>query len=115
VTEAATEEQVPTPLSVPGQTYVVVVGLVALMSHLGDSHLWFVLLVLMALPLSLVAMWVGFYAVLAFGFVLDGVPGDLSWGVTVVWVAVWTATAWVNARMGERVLQRGWVRALGRP
>ena len=32
----------------------------------------------------------------------------------VVWVIVWTATAWINARLGERVLQSGWVRALGR-
>jgi hypothetical protein len=113
VSPATTDEHA-SLLSTPGQTYVVLVGLVALMSHLGGSHVWFVLLVVMALPLSLVAMWVGFYATLAVGYVLGGAPGDLSWAVTAVWVAVWTATAWVNARMGERVLQGGWVRVLGR-
>lgn len=114
MTEAAAESEETPRLSPQGQTYVVLVGVVALMSHLGDSHLWFVLLVLMALPLSLVAMWVGFYATLAVGFVVGGVPGELSWAVTAVWVAVWTATAWVNAHVGERVLRRGWARALGR-
>jgi hypothetical protein len=113
VTEADTVEREPR-LSPPGQTYVALVGLVALMSHVGHSDLWAVLLVAMALPLSLVAMWVGFYATVAVGFVLAAAPIDLSWGATIVWVAIWATTAWVNARLAERVLRRGWVQALRR-
>jgi hypothetical protein len=28
--------------------------------------------------------------------------------VTVAWVVVWTLTAWLNARMVEKVWRRGW-------
>ena len=51
-----------------GQLYVTTVGAVAVLSLIADSHAWYVVLVVLALPLSLVALWVSFYAGLAVGF-----------------------------------------------
>ena len=56
----------------------------------------------LALPLSLVALWVGFYAGLAVGLVVGADAGEFSWPVALVWVAVWTMTAWINAQVARR-------------
>ena len=95
-------------LSSPGQTYVAVVALLALLSTLADGRAWYVALVLLTLPLTPVALWVGFYAALAVGAFVGHGPDAVSWPVTVAWVVVWTLTAWLNARMVEKVLRRGW-------
>src|SRR4051794_6516313 len=94
-------------LSSAGQTYVAVVGLLALLSTLADGRAWYVALVLLTLPLTPVALWVGFYAALAMGAAVGHGPGAVSWPVTLVWVVVWSLTAWLNARMLERVFPRG--------
>ncbi|SDT16344.1 hypothetical protein SAMN04488570_3711 [Nocardioides scoriae] len=98
----------PVRLTPVGQTYVAAVAVAAGVSLLLDTPVAWVLLVVLALPLSLVAMWVGFYATLAVGFVLGHATDQLSWPVALVWVAVWTATAWVNARLVEKLLRHGW-------
>ena len=95
-------------LSSAGQTYVAVVGLLALLSTLADGRAWYVALVLLTLPLTPVALWVGFYAALAMGAAVGHGPDAVSWPVTLVWVVVWSMTAWLNARMLEKVLRRGW-------
>lgn len=97
-------------LSSAGQTYVVIVALLALLSTLTDGRAWYVALVLLTLPLTPVAWWVGFYAGLSVTVVAGQLPGDQSWPVTLVWVAVWSMTAWLNARVLEKVLRRGWTR-----
>jgi hypothetical protein len=93
-------------LSSAGQTYVAMVGSLALVSTLSDGRAWYVALVLFTLPLTPVALWVGFYAALAVGAVAGHGPD--AWSVTLVWVAVWTMTAWLNARVVEKVLRLGW-------
>jgi hypothetical protein len=98
-----------------GQLYVTTVGAVAVLSLFADSHAWYVVLVILALPLSLVALWVGFYAGLAVGFAVGADPAALSWPVALVWVAVWTMTAWVNAQLGQKVLRHGWAAVPPRP
>jgi hypothetical protein len=95
-------------LSPAGQTYVAVVGALALLSTLADGRAWYVLLVVLTLPLSPLALWVGFYAALAVGAAVGHGPAEHSWPVTAVWVLVWSLTAWLNARMLEKVLRRGW-------
>ncbi len=95
-------------LSSAGQTYVAVVALLALVSTLADGRAWYVALVVLTLPLTPVALWVGFYAALAVGAVVGSGPEALSWPVSLAWVAVWSLTAWLNARMLEKVLRRGW-------
>ncbi|MEO6512475.1 MAG: hypothetical protein ABIO16_15865 [Nocardioides sp.] len=95
-------------LSPAGQTYVAVVALLALVSTLADGRAWYVALVLLTLPLTPVALWVGFYAALAAGAFVGHGPDAVSWPVTLAWVVVWTLTAWLNARMVEKVLRRGW-------
>jgi hypothetical protein len=95
-------------LSSAGQTYVAVVGLLALLSTLADGRAWYLALVLLTLPLTPVALWVGFYAALATGAAVGHGPGAASWPVALVWVAVWSLTAWLNARVLEKVLSRGW-------
>jgi hypothetical protein len=97
-------------LSPAGQTYVAVVGLLAALSTLADGRLWYVALVLLTLPLTPVALWVGFYAALAMGAVVGHGPDAISWPVSAVWVLVWSVTAWLNARMLEKVLRLGWAR-----
>ena len=104
-----------TPVSLPvvrlspaGQTYVALVGLLAALSTLSDGRTWYVALVLLTLPLTPVALWVGFYAALATGALVGHGPDALSWPVGTVWVLVWSATAWLNARILEKVLHRGW-------
>src|SRR5215210_4343700 len=49
-------------LSPAGQTYVAVVGLLAALSTMADGRAWYVVLVLLTLPLAPVALWIGFYA-----------------------------------------------------
>jgi hypothetical protein len=95
-------------LSAVGQLYVTTVGAVALFSLLADSSAWHVALVVLALPLSLLALWVGYYGGLAVGLVTGAPAGELSWPVVVVWVAVWTMTAWLNAQLAQKVLRVGW-------
>jgi hypothetical protein len=95
-------------LSSAGQTYVAVVGLLAAVSTMADGRVWYVALVLLTLPLTPVALWVGFYAALAVGAAVGLGPDAHSWPVSVVWVLVWSLTAWLNARMFEKVLHLGW-------
>ena len=95
-------------LSSAGQTYVAVVALLALLSTLADGRAWYVALVLLTLPLTPVAFWVGFYAAVAMGALVGHGPDAASWPVSLVWVLVWSMTAWLNARMLEKVLHRGW-------
>ena len=95
-------------LSSAGQTYVAVVGLLAALSTMADGRAWYVALVVLTLPLTPIALWVGFYAALAVGAAVGHGPDALSWPVSVVWVVVWSLTAWLNARMVEKVLRRGW-------
>ena len=95
-------------LSAGGQTYVAVVGLLAVLSTLADGRAWYVAVVLLTMPLTPIALWVGFYAALAAGATVGHGPAASSWAVTVAWVVVWTLTAWLNARMVEKVLHRGW-------
>lgn len=95
-------------LSPAGQTYVAVVGLLAVLSTLADGRAWYVAVVLLTMPLTPIALWVGFYAALAAGATVGHGPAASSWAVTVAWVVVWTLTAWLNARMIEKVLHRGW-------
>ena len=95
-------------LSSAGQTYVAVVALLAALSTLGDGRAWYVALVVLTLPLTPVALWVGFYAAVAVGAAVGSGPEAHSWLVSLVWVLVWSLTAWLNARMVEKVLLRGW-------
>ena len=95
-------------LSAVGQLYVTTVGAVALLSVVAESTSWHVALVVLALPLSLLALWVGYYGGLAVGFVTGASVSELSWPVVVVWVAVWTMTAWLNAQLAQKVLRVGW-------
>jgi hypothetical protein len=104
-----------THLSGFGQLYVTTVGAVAVLSLLADSHAWYFVLVVLALPLSLVALWVGFYAALAVGLAVGADPAQFSWPVALVWVAVWTATAWINAQLSQKVLRNGWAAIAPRP
>jgi hypothetical protein len=95
-------------LSLPAQTYVVTVAVVAAVTVTVDSQpAWWALIVL-GLPFSLVAMWVGFYAGLTVGFVMGDGPDAMSLPVQLTWVAVWAATAWINARLVEKLRRRGW-------
>ena len=95
-------------LSAVGQLYVTTVGAVALLSLVADSAAWHVALVVLTLPLSLLALWVGYYGGLAVGFVTGAQANELSWPVVAVWVAVWTMTAWLNAQLAQKVLRVGW-------
>jgi hypothetical protein len=95
------------PLSILGQLYVTTVGAVALLSVVAESSAWHVALVVLALPLSLLALWVGYYAALSVSLV-TGTEGDLSWPVVVAWVTVWTMTAWLNAQLARKVLRDRW-------
>jgi apolipoprotein N-acyltransferase len=98
-----------TPLSGIGQLYVTTVGAVAVLTLVEGSEAWYVALVVLSLPLSLLALWVAFYAGLAVG------AGQLSWPAGIVWVLVWTATAWINAQVLQKVLRRGWRTIAPRP
>jgi len=98
-----------------GQLYVTTVGAMAVLTVLEGSHAWYVALVVLALPLSLLALWLGFYAGLAVGFAVGADPFHLSWPAAVVWVAVWSMTAWVNAQMLQKVLRNGWRTVAPRP
>ncbi|WP_155918643.1 hypothetical protein [Marmoricola sp. URHB0036] len=95
-------------LSAVGQLYVTTVGALALLSLVADSAAWHVALVVLTLPLSLLALWVGYYSGLAVGFVTGAEANELSWPVVAVWVAVWTMTAWLNAQVAQKVLRVGW-------
>lgn len=95
-------------LSPTGQTYVAVVALLAALSTMADGKVWYLALVVLTLPLTPVALWVGFYAALATGAVVGHGAEAMSWPVGLVWVLVWSMTAWLNARMLEKVLTRGW-------
>ncbi|KQT93971.1 hypothetical protein ASG49_03235 [Marmoricola sp. Leaf446] len=98
----------PVRLSLRGQTYVAAVAVAATVAFVVDSSVAWVVLLVLTLPLSLLAMWVGFYAALAVGALVGHGPEAVSWPVGVAWVAVWTTTAWINARLAEKVLRRGW-------
>lgn len=102
-------------LSGVGQLYVTTVGAVAVMTAVEGSHAWYVALIVLALPLSLLALWVGFYAGMAVGFALGAEPSELSWPAAVVWVVVWTMTAWINAQVAQKVRRRGWAAVAPRP
>jgi hypothetical protein len=95
-------------LSSAGQTYVAIVALLAGLSTMADGRAWYVALVVLTLPLAPVALWVGFYAALAAGALVGHGPEALSWPVSLVWVMVWSLTAWLNARLLEKALSRGW-------
>ena len=102
-------------LSGVGQLYVTTVGATAVLSLLSDSQVWYLALIALGLPLSLLALWVGFYAGTAVAFVAGSVAGEFSWPVAIVWVGVWTATAWVNAQLCQKVLRAGWRTVAPRP
>jgi hypothetical protein len=102
-------------LSGLGQLYVTTVAAVALATVLTESEAFYVALVVLALPLSLLALWVAFYSGLAVGLMMGHGPDQVSWPVAVVWVAVWTMTAWLNAQLGQKVLRRGWAAVAPRP
>jgi len=98
-----------------GQLYVTTVGAVAFLSLLTEWHGWYVALVVLCLPLSLVALWVSFYAGLAVGFAAGADPAQFSWPIAVVWVAIWAVTAWINAQLGRKVWRQGWRTVAPRP
>jgi hypothetical protein len=109
------EDGAPTPTALPvvrlssaGQTYVAIVAVLAGLSTMADGRAWYVALVLLTLPLTPVALWVGFYAALATGALVGHGPDALSWPVSLVWTLVWSMTAWLNARLLEKALSRGW-------
>ncbi len=102
-------------LSGIGQLYVTTVGATAVLTLLSDVQAWYVVLIVLALPLSLLALWVGFYAGLAVGFATGATPGEVSWPLVLVWVGVWTMTAWINAQMLQKVLRHGWRTIAARP
>jgi hypothetical protein len=102
-------------LSGVGQLYVTTVGAVAVLTMISDSQAWYVVLVVLALPLSLLALWVGFYAGLAVGLAVGADPGEVAWPVALVWVCVWAVTAWINAQMLQKVLRHGWRTIAARP
>lgn len=95
-------------LSVLGQTYVAMVVVVAAITTVADRPTWYLALIALSLPLSLLALWVAFYAGLAVGFTVGHGPAHYPWVVALVWVAVWGATAWLNAQVAEKVVRRGW-------
>ena len=97
-------------LSPTGQTYVAMVALLAALSTTADGRAWYVALVVLTLPLTPVALWVGFYAALVTEALVGHGPETLSWSVSLVWVLVWSMTAWLNARLLEKALSRGWAR-----
>jgi hypothetical protein len=102
-------------LSAVGQLYVTTVGAVALLSIVAESPAWHVALIVLTLPLSLLALWVGYYGGLAVALVTGTNGGELSWPVVAVWVAVWTMTAWLNAQLAQKVLRVGWRAVPARP
>ncbi len=95
-------------LSVLGQTYVAMVVVVAAITTVADQPTWYLALIALSLPLSLLALWVAFYAGLAVGFTVGHDPAHYPWVVALVWVAVWGAAAWLNAQVAEKVVRRGW-------
>ena len=102
-------------LSGLGQLYVTTVGAVAVLGLIAESHACYVVLVVLTLPLSLVALWVSFYAGLAVGFAVGADPAAFSWPVALVLVAVWTMTAWVNVQLCQKVRRQGWAAISPRP
>jgi hypothetical protein len=95
-------------LSVLGQTYVAMVAVLAGISTVAHDPAWYVALVALSLPLSLLALWVGIYAGLAVGFAVGHDPSSFPWEVALVWVVVWAMTAWLNAHVAEKIVRRGW-------
>lgn len=104
-----------TRLPVVAQLYVTAVAMVALGSMWGESGWWHLALVAVALPTSLVALWVSFYARLAASLVLGLDPTGTAWPLVVVWVGVWTLTAWVNVQLVLKVRRAGWGAVPARP
>lgn len=102
-----------TRLSTVGQLYVTTVGVLALVSVVADSPVWHSALVVLTLPLSLLALWVGYYATLTVSL-LTGTD-HLLWPAAVVWAAVWTMTAWLNAHLARKVLRHRWRAVPARP
>lgn len=113
--DARSTALLPTRLPGAGQLYVSTVGALALMGEVTGDQRWYVAFVVLTLPLSLVALWVSFYAGLAVGMLVGLDPGHVSWPVTLVSVAVWTTTAWVNAQLARKVWHRGWAAVAPRP
>ena len=113
--ETRPDRQAPAGLSVLGQAYVGVVALVAVLSLWSDASFWHLALVALALPLSLLALWVSFYARMAVAFAFGHDPMGFSWEVAVVWVGVWTITAWINAQMVQKLVRSGWRTVAARP
>lgn len=95
-------------LSLVAQTYVAVVAATSVWVLLAPSQAAWAALVVLGLPLSLVAMWVGFYAGLAVGFWTGLGHDEVTLPMGLAWVTVWTAAAWINARLLEKLLDRGW-------
>ena len=95
-------------LSPLGQTYVAAVACVAGVAMLAESEVWYVALVVLTLPLSLLALWVALYASLSVGLLVGADAARPTWPVVLAWVLVWGFTAWINARMTEKILRRGW-------
>jgi uncharacterized membrane protein SpoIIM required for sporulation len=95
-------------LSVLGQTYVAMVAVLAAISTVAHDPAWSYILVALSLPLSLLALWVGLYAGLAVGFAVGHDAARFPWEVALVWILVWTATAWLNAHVAEKIVHRGW-------
>lgn len=99
-------------LSTAGQLYVATVALVAALGQVVTWPGWHVVLVVLTLPLSLLAMWVAFYAAVAVGYVVDPglahAAGRPAWPAVVVWVAVWTFVAWINAQIAAKIRRSGW-------
>ena len=113
--ETRAESLAPVSLSLLGRLYVGAVALVALVSLWADSSFWHLALVTLALPLSLLALWVSFYARMAVAFVFGHDPSGFSWEVAVVWVGVWTVTAWINAQLIQKLVRSGWRTVAARP
>lgn len=113
--EIGPHKPAPAGLSVLGQLYVVAVALVAAVSLWSDAGFWHPALVVLALPLSLLALWVSFYARVTVAVVFGDDPTGSSWAVAVVWVAIWTLTAWINAQVIQKLVRSGWRAVAARP
>ncbi len=103
-------------LSALGQLYVTTVGAVALLSVVAESAAWYVALVVLALPLSLLALWVASTAAWRSASSIGPDAGELSWPVALVWVSVWTDDRLAQRAGGcRRCCASGWRAVAGPP